>query len=249
MNGVSPWISVLTTPARPEYLRDTLASIDDAGGRHFRGNRVVFVDGRIDDVPAVPAGWVKMTTGGPAARGSRRAMWKVLNFAALARVPYLLYFEDDVRLCRNAIDAMAGLVVPTGVAFIAMLNQKKGVSERHGIHCRRADDPANAPGHWGSQALKIPLRSLRAFERRHTEPINGWPYSSDVWLGSQLATRKSAEHHYGILVPSLVRHVGARSTIPTQETFAADGHRAGLGYAGDDFNAELLPAILPVFGL
>jgi hypothetical protein len=246
---IHPWLTVLTTPARPEYLLGTLASIHAAGGHRFVGNRVVFVDGDVNAAPAVPGGWVKLTAGG-GPRGSRRAMWKILNMAAVARAPYLLYFEDDVRLCVNAIAAMSAAVVPRGIAFLTFLNQHEGVSARTGIHCRRADDPTVGHGYWGSQALKIPLRSLRPFERRHTEPKNQWAYAADEWLGQQLATAGSAEHHYGIVQPSLVRHIGARTTIPSQQGQTLDGHRSGLGYPGDDFDATAnLPANLPVFGL
>jgi hypothetical protein len=244
---IAPWLTVLTTPARTEYLLDTLASILEGGGHRFVGSRIVFVDGDPNAVPAVPRGWTKLTTGaGP--RGNRRAMWKILNLAAIARVPYLLYFEDDVRLCRNAIAAMSAIAVPPGVAFLTFLQQQWVPAER-GIHCRRADDPKIGHGYWGNQALKIPLRSLRTFERRHTEPINQWLYASDVWLGEQLASRGSAEHHYGIVQPALVRHVGVRTTIPGQEGQTIDGHRAGLNYAGDDFDAARLPANLPLFDL
>lgn len=245
---IPPWLTVLTTPARTDYLLGTLASIHAAGGHRFTGNRVVFVDGDPNAVPAVPRGWAKLRVG-EGGRGTRRAMWKILNLAAIARAPYLLYFEDDVRLCRNAIGAMAAVTVPPGVAFLSFLNQLEGVPARRGLHCRRADDPKIGHGYWGSQALKIPLRSLRHFERSHTEPLHGWGYASDVWLGEQLATSKTPEHYYGICSPSLVRHIGERTTIPSQAGQTLDGHRAGLNYPGDDFDAATLPAILPVFGL
>ncbi len=158
---ISPWLTVLTTPARTDYLLGTLASIDAAGGDRFLGNRVVFVDGDRGQVPDVPPGWAKLTTGdGP--RGTRRALWKILHLAGIARVPYLLYFEDDVRLCRRAVAAMSAIDVPPGLGFLSFFNQH-GDAPEPGIHCRRADDPKVGHGYWGNQALKIPLRSLRVF--------------------------------------------------------------------------------------
>ncbi len=63
---IAPWLTVLTTPARPEYLLATLASIDAAGGDRFAGNRIVFVDGDRGQVPDVPPGWASaQITGNP----------------------------------------------------------------------------------------------------------------------------------------------------------------------------------------
>ncbi len=232
---IAPWLTVLTTPARPEYLLATLASIDAAGGDRFAGNRIVFVDGDRGQVPAVPPGWAKLTTGdGP--RGTRRAMWKILHLAGIARAPYVLYFEDDLRLCRRAIGAMSAIEVPPGLGFLAFFNQH-GPAPEPGIHCRRADDPKYGHGFWGNQALKIPLRSLRVFERPRSEPVGQWAYASDVWLGEQLASRRAATEWFGIYSPTLVRHVGEQTTIPSQKGQTNAGHRAGLNYAGDDYDA------------
>ncbi len=242
---IRPWLTVLTTPARTEYLLSTLASIDAAGGDRFSGNRVVFVDGDAGQVPEVPAGWAKLTTGeGP--RGSRRAMWKILHLAAIARAPYLLYFEDDLKLCRRAVGAMSAIEVPPGLGFLSFFNQHGAVSPPEpGIHCRRADDPKFGHGYWGNQALKLPRRSLRVFERRTSEPIGQWAFASDVWLGEQLASRKAPEHFFGLHIPALVRHVGERTTIPSQKGQTNTGHRAGLNYAGDDYDALAgIPSLL-----
>lgn len=238
---ISPWLTVLTTPARTEYLLDTLASIDAAGGDRFPGNRVVFVDGDRNAVPAVPPGWAKLTVGdGP--RGSRRAMWKILHLACIARVPYCLYLEDDLRLCRRAIAAMSAIEVPAGLGFLSFFNQH-GAAPEPGIHCRRSDDPKFGHGFWGSQALKIPWRSLRQFAWPRSEP-GGWPFASDVWLGEQLASKRAPEPFFGIHSPALVRHIGERTTIPSQEGQTNTGHRAGLDYAGDAYDAV---AAMPAF--
>jgi hypothetical protein len=165
--------------------------------------------------------------------------------AAIARVPYVLFFEDDVRFTRNAIVAMAAIPVPPPLGFLAWCNQKRGLPDTPpappAIYSRVAAAPANAPGHWGNQALKIPARSLYLFRHPSTEPrATEYAYASDNWIGEQLVT-------YGIVLPALVRHVGAETTIPVQSGQGLDGHRAGLNYAGDGFDAlNLLGENLPV---
>jgi hypothetical protein len=248
---IAPWLSVLTTPSRRQYLQGTLDSLARAsGGGLFRGHRLLFVDGDAKQIEA-PPGWTTIGIGdGAQPRGSRRSVWRILHMAALAAVPYLLFFEDDVRACRNAAIAMAAIPVPDGCAFLTFCNQKKGLPPAPpAIYCRRADDPANKPGHWGNQALKVPAHSLRRFAAPSTEPRDQYAYASDVWLGEQLAASSTADHHYGIVVPSLVRHIGAVTTIPSQLGMGLEGHRSGLNYPGDDFDALAISSRLPVFGL
>ena len=244
---VSPWLAVLTTTKRTQYIRGTLEAIDAAGGAVFRGNRVVFVDGPMSQAPSVAAqGWaaINVSGGGPA-RGTRRALWRVLHLAAVARVPYLLFFEDDVRMSRHAVQAMAAIRVPAGLGFLTFCNQKAGLpatpSAPARIYERQAAAPNNAPGHWGNQALKIPDRSLALFRFPSTEPIDEYPFASDVWLGKQLRS-------YGIVLPSIVRHIGDETTIPCQAGMGIDGHRGGLNYAGDDFEALQFVATLGARG-
>jgi hypothetical protein len=57
-------IAVLTTPARPEYLAATIASLEQAGALEH-ALRVIFVDGdggRMDNVPFFP-GWLTESLG------------------------------------------------------------------------------------------------------------------------------------------------------------------------------------------
>ncbi len=103
------------------------------------------------------------------------------------------------------------------------------------IYERVAAAPENAPGHWGNQALKLPARSLEMFRSPSTDPIDEYRFSSDVWLGEKLGT-------YGIVLPAIVRHVGNETTIPSQAGQRAIGHRAGLNYPGDSYDARNLAA-------
>ncbi len=216
-------MSVLTTPRRPKYFPGTIASIDSAGARQFPGRKVVFVDG-----PAAPAmtidGWeIESLTDGYPSRGTRRSMFEILHRAAVGGAHELLYFEDDVRICRNGIYAMRAFRVAKELGFLSFFQMQAGPTWR-GVH--RFEQPA----FWGSQALKFPARSLAMFAGGDLNPHTEDLYSGDVWIGKLLTP--------GIVVPTIVRHIGADSSIDvTRGITGHQIHRAGLNYAGDDFDA------------
>jgi hypothetical protein len=225
-----PWLSVLTTPRRLQYLRGTLDAIDAAGGAAFSGRRIVSVDGAVDLVrPLARPGW-DVESLSPASRGTRKSMWEILHRAAGAAVPFLLYFEDDVRLTVNAIAAMERTDVPAEYGFLSFFQMNKGMPTTPGIH-RYRKPSADVSGFWGSQCMKIPARSLAKFAGADPTPPR-YQHACDVWIGEQLVP--------GIVLPSIVRHVGVSSSIPSQFLHTISGdhiHRAGLAYAGDDADA------------
>jgi hypothetical protein len=99
-----------------------------------------------------------------------------------------------------------------------------------GIHRYRKPSP-DVSGFWGSQAIKVPARSLAKFAGADETPPR-YQHACDVWLGEQLVP--------GIVIPSIVRHVGVSSSIPSQFLHTITGehiHRAGLAYAGDEADA------------
>lgn len=226
---MNPEISVLTVPRRPQYLEGTLRAIDAAGAAQFEGKKTVYVDG-----PATGYEWIVPLTGWVIdslhreSRGTRPSLWQILHRAALAGAPYLLHFEDDIRLCRNAIAAMAAIDVPPAFGFLSFFQQNAGMPDTPGFH-------GLPPGRtwWGAQALKVPARSLHRFKKDVSAPPENYRSGEcDVWLGDHLRG--------GVLLPSIVRHIGEESAIPTQKGERATGHRAGLQYAGDDFDAGSL---------
>ncbi len=232
-------ISVLTTPRRQEYLRDTLKSIDDAGAATLK-LKCVYVDGGITETVRqnLLPGWaLAQLHPGSEARGTRLSLWRILNRAARSGCTYLLHFEDDVRVCRNGIHAMSAIDCPPDAGFLSFFQQNKGMPGTPGFHFL-------PPGQnwWGAQALKIPARSLAKFkDEKSAPPPRHFGMQCDIWLGQQLRGC--------VLLPSLVRHVGLRTTIETQagETLSGESaHRAGLHYVGDDFDALFHPLCPPV---
>jgi hypothetical protein len=227
-------ISVLTTPNRPDYLRDTLQSLDDAGAVTL-ADKTIFVDGYLSEAVRknVLPGWqMRQLHTGIGAQGTRPSLWRILNIAARKAPPFLLHFEDDIRLCKNAIHAMLAIDVPAWLGFVSFFQQNKGMSDAPGFHAI-----PNGQNWWGAQALKIPALSLLYFRDEKSAPrATAGGMQCDVWLGSRLRG--------GVLLPSLVRHVGLKTTIPGQENETLSGesiHRAGLHYVGDIFDALTHP--------
>jgi len=225
-------ISVLTTPRRLHYLAGTLRALDDAGGVLFGGRKTVFVDGPSSAIASagVPAGWgIESLTGEGPSKGSRPALWTILHRAAVAGVPYLLHFEDDVRCTKNAVKAMVLFSVPRLIAdagFLSFFQGNPGLDLSPGVQL------FNGRAFWGTQALKFAAPALERFRDPKTNPANDYRYSADTWLGGQLRP--------ALVIPSIVRHIGAETTIPAQKGETLEGHRAGLLYAGDDFDALTL---------
>ncbi len=221
-----PWLSVLTTPRRPQYLAETLEAILAAGGADFPGRLVVFVDGPTMNLRAPPPFSIWSLTNEAPSAGVKTALWTILHMAAKAGIPYLLYFEDDVRLARNAIPAMQRSEVVPPFDFLSFLKMNPDVLSEPGIQAL-----PEGTKFWGTQAMKIPDRSLARFLSVQSTAV-GYSFAGDVWLGEQLKA--------GIVLPAIVRHVGAVSAIPGQENHTLEGwcaHRAGLDYVGDDVDA------------
>jgi hypothetical protein len=224
-----PWLSVVTVPRRLQYLTGTLNAIDGAGGADFYGRRVVFVDGAIDRVrPHLRPGWdvESLTDGADESRGTRRTVFAILHRAAVAQVPYLLFFEDDLVMVRNAVTAMARCVVPDQIGFLSFFQMNKGMPAAPGIHRYQGRS------FWGNQALKFPGRSLIQFAGTDDTPPEQYEHSGDIWLGNRLVP--------GIVLPAIVRHIGAESSLiyrPPQTLTGPFDYRGGLNYAGDGADA------------
>jgi hypothetical protein len=222
-------ISVLTCTARGQYLAQAIASIDRAGGATFEGSKTIHVDGPADHVPRFP-GWEILSVTSARA-GARVAMVEVMRRAAAADVETLLYFEDDVVLCRNAIRAMLeiGVPEPLGLVSYCDLRWEGRPLELTAIPgCPREYQVADG-GFFGCQALALPLRTLRRFET----------WTPPSWLDHNNCdgTIGSISEVYGIL-DSLANHIGADSCIMGR---TYERLRAVRRWRGEDFDADIVP--------
>jgi hypothetical protein len=222
-------ISVLTCPAlRGQYLERTIASIDRAGGADFEGPKVIHIDGG-GDIPRF-AGWSVESLSGQRA-GARKAMVAIMKAAAGARVATLLYFEDDVILCKNAIRAMLEIGVPQPLGFVTYCDlawHPCPPLELAAFPGCPTNQPVPIDGFVGCQALALPLRTLERF----VEPLPDWidRNNCDATIG-QIA------ECYGV-VDSLANHVGTQSAIMG---LAYERLRVVRGWRGEDFDADAVP--------
>jgi hypothetical protein len=236
-------ITVLTTPRRPQYLAATLAGLDAAGARDH-APRWVCVDGEIMPVllaRVVPSGWGVVSVG--IGNGSRVSLQRVCELAR--RQPGggdLLYFEDDLAACRNAVTAWERIAVPPDCGFLAAFDHKnlaRGFEPR--ILRVASDDPTVGP-YCGNQAIKIPGRTLAHLVQQSTAGNfgNSRLFGSDVWLGHHAASAAAPWKVAGILAPSLFQHVGAASSIHPHWKLA---DRTAQNWR-QDFDALTLPELV-----
>jgi len=266
-------MTVLTCPLRREYFASTMASVRKAGGDRFEGPKVVFVDGG-SDLTAEEWAWYKeiagpwwdvRSTNGYAKTDNpfletKNAMLAILHAAADDGASYLIYMEDDIVLCKNAIDALSKVRVHDHIAFYTFCDIKNvatlsGVTEYAGYDFLA---PAGEGGHWGNQLLLIPGRSLRYL--RKTTVLPNWTTTlknlgpnwmhgpaqlaeekraSDILLGLSLACEPAPWRAYGVFTPSLAQHVGERSLVNPVATLGRWG-RDTLTWPGEDFDALTL---------
>lgn len=226
-------ISVLTCAKRGQYLAQTIASIDRSGGAEYSGPKFIHVDGPADEIPAGPwrDGW-EVVSLSPARAGTRLAMLAIMKRAAAAGVETLLYFEDDVVLCKNAIRAMVEIGVPAPLGFVTycdlMLSGPAPLELVAFPGC-----PRNAPvadgGFRGCQALAV---GRAVIERLATDPVPHWITRHDVD-----AVMGTSCEIYGV-VDSLANHVGAESLI---RDLTYQRLPNPLGWRGEHFDADVVP--------
>jgi hypothetical protein len=223
-------ISVLTCAARGQYLAQTIASIDRAGGTEFEGPKSIHIDGPVpDDMPHFK-GW-QIVSLSEKRRGARMAMVDVMAREYTLGADTLLYFEDDVVLCKNAIRAMLEIGVPEPLGFVSYCDLKwdgKPLELVAFPGCPRDSFCADG-GFLGCQALAVPARTL---ERFVTLPVPDWIDRNNC--DSTMAIIADA---YGIF-DSLADHVGKTSAIVGRDY---ETLRVVRGWRGEDFDADQVP--------
>jgi len=227
-----PWLTVLTTPRRRDYLAATVASMVVAGAMALDYERIIFVDGPADNYSNFP-GW-RICQLAPKPLGVRYACFRILESAAHAGAESIIYCEDDVNYCANALTAIAAIRVPEQASFVSFCDikhsaYKAGFAVAPGYDWNAVE---NQGGHWGNQCVKIPGRSLAKLIQNES-PFQDWKIASDCVLGMVLGD-------YATFNPSLAQHTGAVSTVQDMMNgripFEGRG-RLAASYPGDSFDA------------
>jgi hypothetical protein len=248
-------IVVLTTPKRPQYLAATLRDLEICGARSHVGRKVVAVDGPVRDIlklRAAPKGWEVIQVG-PGGRGNREVFSKVCKLAAGAGGD-LLFFEDDVKGCVNAVTALELLQVPPDCGYLTVFDHRNRLPRvTTPMLLRVAADEPGEGGFWGNQALKIPGRTVRHLAQQPDDRfVNGvaWDttersltFGADVWLGAYAASATAPWQVYGLVAPSLFQHVGGISAVNPQWRIT-DGHWRIAQNWRTDFDGLVLASAL-----
>lgn len=136
----------------------------------------------------------------------------------------LLFFEDDVTPCLNAVLAMAAFEVPAQYGMVTFFDYFNRYPNA-GLF--------PYPGSWdlyGSQAFKIPARMIPVLKLAMSDlsDAQGW----DVWLGRKV---REAGLDVAIHSPSLVQHIGVNSSVYAP---GSTGRPEALNFPGELFDAS-----------
>ena len=213
-------VVVFAIPGREATTASTLANLDGpGGGSKLTCDRILFWTGTAPPIEA-PHGWITIHNNHPR-RGSIAAMQDFGTMLEAVGDRDLIFLEDDVLACRNALPYMVAWPGPYVTHFF------NGGWLPHG--------PRKLPpgGFEYSQALKIPariVRALRASPPVSIGPRDGW----DLAVGRQLARMGEPLYQHR----SLVQHVGFTSLWQPGNELAK--RRPAQDFPGPDFDALTL---------
>jgi hypothetical protein len=226
-------ISIITCKRdKATYLGQTAAALLRAGADECT-HRWVLIDG---DSDPVPPGW-EPETWWPRA-GTRMMMWRAFETALKAGVDQLIYCEDDVTPCRNAIRYIARMRVPPARAFVDFYCGRKELPETPGVH----DVPAI--GFSGTQCFLISRQVMAWLMSRDPLAVMPDQRYGHIYTGSDMALAahlmESPWSRYLVHLPRLVQHDGDVSIAHPRK-----GERR-RPFPGEDFDAlSLLPQNVP----
>lgn len=159
----------------------------------------------------------------------------------------VLWLEDDIRLCKNAVKVMCSFEIPDDCAFVSFYD--------HYFNRERLPHPGLAglfrfplsSKLWGLQAVLFSVESmnvLRDWASMARENIETWKATftdhSDHLVTTVLSAG-SSKSQFAILYPNLVQHIGDVSTTVKRDGTPFDSsHLKSANYAGDGFDAMTL---------
>ncbi|MEN9306481.1 MAG: hypothetical protein RL173_413 [Fibrobacterota bacterium] len=239
-----PSIAVLTCD-RPNgfYVIETLRQIDKEGGAGL--DRRLYVDGSVEFLERLEhrlrdggtKGWSIVHLGENL--GSTEAMRRLV-VASAALGGDLLFFEDDLLLCRNAVKRMIAQRVPDDVGIVTFFDMKEvAPGAAPGLY-RRPADGHHGSGFWGAQCLKFCPDTLNHLEQSkwNNEGRDGSRMASDLLIG-RIMSKHPRRMHLAVHIPNLVEHVGHASACFPGLALSSRWRRAS-NFAGQGFDALTL---------
>lgn len=227
-------ISIITCERKGvSYLDATAAALLHEGADEC-DHRLVLVDG---EPPVVwPAGW-GLDMHWPRG-GVRVMMWKAFEKAVAAGVDRLIFCEDDITPCRNAVRLMLKVGIPDEIAFIDFHDMEALPDEiKPGLY------PLSlAKGYAGNQCMVFPRRTMEWLLKQNTTTLyfreDKLSVAADAGLARLLMT--SPWPTYLAHMPRVIRHDGAVSAAHPE--LGLHDVRATRGFVGVEFDALSLLA-------
>lgn len=240
---------LLTAPRPQETLTGTVAALQLAGSDLWDGSKILIADGPVN---GAPPGWFLASS--PRPKGSAVAFVETLRIA-LANDPKLerlTFLEDDIALCRGALEHMDRVVIPPDVAFVTWFTYDYNFAYQ--------PPPPQQPHPSSFKQASLAVRSTRyfiltqacTFTRATVDRLlrcphitSGWPKvdSHDEMIGWALGDALYAAHF-----PVLVQHTGGLNSavlLSRGKTVVEAGDpqadaRMSPYFVGIDFDARLL---------
>jgi len=153
----------------------------------------------------------------------------------------LLFFEDDLELCKNAVQRMAELEVPSDTWLVSFFDAKElSQDSPMGIH-RRLAHGLQTPGLRGTQAIKFKASAVRCLAEADWSPILAdQPFPQrDQRIGAILSSQNLGSR-IGIHIPHLVQDLDQSTS--THSAVDLEGRPlVDIRFPGREFDALSLP--------
>lgn len=226
----------VTTSPRPQglqYLTKTLTDLSlEGAGAH--PTKIVVSDGQLDASCPWPAEVMK----GPS--GTKKALWRLFMMAASMKVDRLVFFEDDIEPCRNAVTRVLGQPSLPGLGCTSYFDYRNLAADSPPGFYLVGPKSAKGGPMWGIQATSVSgevVEYLARVPQTLMEKLKGFEHGSDTLLTDVLRAY-SPYHVRAQHSPCLFEHIGGASTWGNQQM-----HKATV-WKGKEFDA----LSLPVFG-
>jgi hypothetical protein len=240
---------VLLVAPRPEdKLASTIESLKLGGLDSWIGPKIVFADGYTGELPS---DWIHARL--PVVGGSAVAFVSALRYATAndPNLESLTLIEDDIEVCKHALDYMARVTVPRDVAFVSWFTYDYDFS----FPCQQQlQHPSLSSG------PVLAIRSSRyfiltqacTFSRATIDRLLACPHITGSWpkLNShdEMIGWALGDALYAVHFPILVQHTGglnsavllSRGTPLTESDDPQASARTSPFFAGSDFDTRLL---------
>lgn len=239
-------IVVVTCP-RPSgisHLDETLHLLDENGAKDHP-HKLVISDGPL---PPTPPSWQRDIIPGGQRRGTRLIFERAMKLAIASDTDRLLYLEDDIVPCKNAVQRMLEIDLPPHLAYLTFFGMPNVFCKRkwpNAIYVAPATGPSGK-GLTGNQAIMFPRKT---FEYLGTQDLIGYQnktlqtkisscdraMSMLIMAGPPDLPKLAGFHH-----PCLVQHIGQNSAAHPDRPF---GKAIAVKWPGKDFDALSFPPL------